>query len=395
VELTYSASPLEDPAYNEYEVKEVDSKSLENLPIGIEGAGFRWLDLDGEGISGVLSEQGNAWYYKPNLGNGHFGSTELIVTKPSVSLGSGRQEFLDVAGDGNLDLVQLDRLTQGFFERTLVAEWGRFRTFEKLPVQDWQDPNLRFVDVTGDGIADVLITEGDELSWHPSLLKEGFGERVRVPVPHDNEKGPRVLFSDPNQSIFLADMSGDGLSDIVCIREQETYYYPNLGYGKFGAKVQMDHSPRFEETDQFDARRIRLADTDGSGTTDIIYLGRNGIQIFLNEAGNGWSSSRTLSRFPTTNNSASLSVVDFLGRGTACIVWSSSLPNDSKRPVRYVDLMDGKKPHLLTKVRNNRRVRLLHRVLPGGQSGWETVDHPTSVSSPCCKTRGNLRLHWP
>ena len=29
---------------------------------------YRWLDLDGEGISGVLTEQDNSWFYKPNLG---------------------------------------------------------------------------------------------------------------------------------------------------------------------------------------------------------------------------------------------------------------------------------------------------------------------------------------
>ena len=28
-----------------------------------------------------------------------------------------------------------------------------------MPVVDWNDPNLKFVDVTGDGIADVIITE--------------------------------------------------------------------------------------------------------------------------------------------------------------------------------------------------------------------------------------------
>ena len=34
------------------------------------GPGYRWVDLDGEGLSGVLTEQGGAWFYKPNLGPG-------------------------------------------------------------------------------------------------------------------------------------------------------------------------------------------------------------------------------------------------------------------------------------------------------------------------------------
>ena len=63
------------------------------------------------------------------------------------------------------------------------------------------------------------------------------------------------------------------------IRNGEVCYWPNLGYGRFGAKVTMDNAPWFDAPDQFDQRRIRLADIDGSGTTDIIYLGGHGPQI--------------------------------------------------------------------------------------------------------------------
>ena len=51
--------------------------------------------------------------------------------------------------------------------------------------------------------------------------------------------------------------------------------------------------------------------------------------------------------------STSISVTDFLGRGTSCIVWSSPLRSDGLRPLRYVDLMRGQKPHLLIRVTNN------------------------------------------
>ena len=35
-------------------------------------------------------------------------------------------------------------------------------------------------------------------------------------------------------------MCGDGLTDLVCLRNGEVCYGPNLGYGGFGAKVTMD-----------------------------------------------------------------------------------------------------------------------------------------------------------
>jgi Insecticide toxin TcdB middle/N-terminal region len=46
-------------------------------------------------------------------------------------------------------------------------------------------------------------------------------------------------------------------------------------------------------------------------------------------------------------------MVDLLGNGTACLVWSSPLPGDARRPMRYVDLMGGQKPHLMVKTINN------------------------------------------
>ena len=121
-----------------------------------------------------------------------------------------------------------------------------FTPFTSLPELDWQNPNLKFVDVTGDGHADLLISEDDAFWWHPSLAAAGFGPAQRVQQALDEEKGPKLIFADGTESIFLADVSGDGLTDLVRIRNGEVCYWPNLGYGRFGAKVTMDHSPWFE-----------------------------------------------------------------------------------------------------------------------------------------------------
>ena len=37
----------------------------------------------------------------------------------------------------------------------------------------------------------------------------------------------------------------------------------------------------------------------------------------------------------------------------ACIVWSSNLTKDAGAPLKYIDLMNGKKPHVLIGYRNN------------------------------------------
>ncbi|HNP66185.1 MAG TPA: toxin TcdB middle/N-terminal domain-containing protein, partial [Woeseiaceae bacterium] len=217
----------------------------------------------------------------------------------------------------------------------------------------WNDPNLKFIDLTGDGHADVLITENEVFTWYPSLAETGFGKSERVPIPTDQEGGPYVVFADGSQTLFQADLSGDGLTDIVRIRNGEVCYWPNLGYGRFGAKVSMDDAPWFDTPDQFNPRRIQLADIDGSGTTDIIYLGRNKTQCWFNQAGNSWSAPQILASFPPVDTIASVAVVDLLGNGTACLVWSSPAPGQAQAPMRYLELMAEGKPHLMVGSRNN------------------------------------------
>jgi RHS repeat-associated protein len=332
----------------------INSSQLENLPVGTQGSGYQWVDLDGEGLSGVLSEQGGAWHYKPNHGDGKFGQSKVVATQPAfAALSSGRQQLMDLAGNGAVDLVDFSGPTPGFHERTYDDNWKSFVPFISLPNIDWNDQNLRFLDLTGDGHADALITEYDVFTWYPSLDEIGFDQSQQVRQSRDEEAGPKLLFADGTQTIFLADMCGDGLTDIVRIRNGEVCYWPNIGYGNFGKKVTLDNSPIFDHPDMYDPHRIRLADIDGSGPIDIIYLGRNGASLYFNRSGNCLSNAFSINLPVATENLGAAQVADLLGIGTACLVWSSHLPADTTHPVRFINLMAEGKPHLLIETDNN------------------------------------------
>ncbi len=350
-----------------HSLETLNIESQENLPEGLDGNRYQWIDLDGTGLSGILTEQGNGWFYKRNLSPGNtvaenntdrtvarFAPLQQLASQPSLAaLNSGQQRFLDLAGDGQPDLAFFEGPTPGFYERSRDEDWELFKYFESLPVLDWGNPDLKFIDLNGDGHADILISEDEAFCWYPSLAESGFGPSVSVSKSLDEETSPRVVFADGSQSIYLSDLSGDGLSDIVRIRNGEICYWPNLGYGCFGDKVNMDNAPWFDHDDQFNQQRIRLVDIDGSGTTDMIYLGRTSIQIFYNESGNSWSAPQTLNHFPKIDNLATVIAVDLLGNGTACLLWSSPLSADAHQPMRYLNLMGENKPHLLTEVANN------------------------------------------
>src|SRR5262249_10174580 len=155
-------------------------------------------------------------------GGGDLAPPALLRALPvPASLGGGVQQLTDLAGEGHLDLVQYGPPTPGYFERTDDGSWLPFRPFRELPRIDWGDPNLRFLDLDGDGIADVLVTEDQAFVWYRSRGKQGFDGPEILARPKDEEQGPAVVFHDGTETIQLADMSGDGLLDIVRVRNGE------------------------------------------------------------------------------------------------------------------------------------------------------------------------------
>jgi RHS repeat-associated protein len=346
LELAYSRAEVDET------VHDVDPASLEHLPGGVDGTRRQWVDLDGEGLTGILTAADAEWSYKRNVSAGgvRFAPAERPDPVPLPSALSGGRRLVDLDGDAQLDAAGFVDPLPGFYERAGASGWAPFAPFTALPNVDWSDPGLRFGDLTGDGRADLLLGAHDALCWHPSLGEEGFG--AREPIRWAGEPGPWLPAGDGGPAIHLADVSGDGLSDLVRVENGAVSYWPNLGHGRFGARVAMDGAPRFDDPG-FDPRRVRLADVDGSGTVDLLYLGRDGVDLYLNRSGNSWAPARRLRGFPPIDDPDAVSVVDLLGDGTACLVWSSALASRAQRPMRYVSLMSGGKPHLLTRIANN------------------------------------------
>ena len=359
LEFSYSRFPTDDEL-SQLPIQPIDSESLQNLPIGVDGATYQWVDLDGEGLSGVFVEQGQSWYYKRNLSARgprntivpQFGASEPVNSKPSAPFSKGDLRFLSLAGDGHLNVVNTTQGLWGYYERTNDSGWASFRYLKTSPNVNTKNPELKFIDITGDGLTDILVSEDQVFTWYASLGYDGYAAGAGVPKALNEEAGARLIFADPEQTIYLADMSGDGLTDILRVRNGEICYWPNLGYGRFGAKIRMDNAPWFDRFDQFNQKRIRIADVDGSGTSDILYIGSDSVDIYLNQSGNGFSNRKSLG-LPRMDNLSTVNAVDLMGTGTTCLVWSSPLPGNARRPMQYVDLTRGVKPNLLIQSINN------------------------------------------
>ncbi|KAL7931744.1 insecticide toxin TcdB middle/C-terminal region domain-containing protein [Trichoderma chlorosporum] len=338
-------------------IGEIDSFNVTALPGGVAPCTAEWVDLDGDGAPGLLIENSaKSLYYQRNLSDrnmgARFGPLCSLLNQP-VLFSKGRY-FEDIDRNGRLDLVCTNEhgVGLGYYERVSDG-WANFKDFDQILNTKEPPENLARIDVVGNGLQDLVIFSKDrsEVRWHPSLAKEGFGKANSATMSDSV-----FTASSSNKSITtaFADMSGDGLVDVVRVSSGHISYWPNLGYGKFGTEIIMGNSPMLGEMGGLDHPRILFADVDGTGTADLLYFPEEGgVRLHYNLAGNAWSEARFISQSPRLDTLSTVALVDLFGNGTSCLCWTGpDLTGSSRHILHYLDLTDGHKPHMLKEFSN-------------------------------------------
>ncbi len=315
-------------------------------PAGLGGS-YRWVDLYGDGLPGILAQQGGSWYYKRNEGGGSFAAPEPVPAVPSWNL--AESVLGDFDADGNTELAVLRGRDAGWFSYDRDARaWGAFHALPNLPHQETAGLVVQWIDLDGDGRSDLLLADPDRVVWYRNEGEYGFAGPFMQTRPGTDARPP-PLTADPALDYFFADMTGDGLADQVLVRNGRIEYWPNLGQGRFGGAVLMDDAPTFAADWAFDARRVRLVDLDGTGGADVLYLGEGEVRYWRNAGGNALVEGGALTGLPHLDDLAAIDVLDFTGDGTPSLVWSSALAG-APSAMRYLPLTGSVTPRLLVGV---------------------------------------------
>lgn len=364
-------------------------------PVSIDAAEVTFLDVDGDALEDILvtdpakfqSDHG-VYYNSSDGGLGVFSagkiglSPVLGANSSTIRLSNLNVVALDVDGDAYVDLLHMPATsTYGVYAS---RRQGSSRTWEGREVitPDGLDPRVDFakdrseitsLDVNFDGLVDVVRSAGTELQVFLSLGRYPSGDG-RFGQASLQAWDQAVLSSDPiatcvpwagdpvrfsDKEITTSDMNGDGMGDIVRLRQGSVVYWPGRGNGYWGTgsrsgcdagqfgdgrHVEMSSSPYFSD---FEQSNTQLSDVNADGFPDLVQVRFDGVDIWLNVNGESWSEKYTLSNTPEAPSFQSRTrLMDIDGSGTEDVVYGDS------GNYRYLDLLGGRQPGLLTRVSN-------------------------------------------
>ena len=314
------------------------------------------VDLFGSGLPSVLEFDEQVRYWR-NLGGGRFDLMRTMDAAPAgVRLSAPGVQLLDANGNGRADLMVVGGLRNGYYPLTFDGQWNArgFVRYRNAPTINLDAPDVRLIDLDGDGVTDALRTGPQfELYYNdPDIGWSDLELRERV----ESDSFPNVTFEDPR--VKLGDMTGDGLQDILLISNGRVEYWPYRGYGRWGRRVTMSNSPRFDDSGffpgiGFDPKRLLLGDVDGDGVADLVYVSTGYTTVWINQDGNAWSDPIVIHGTPPVTDATAVRLADMLGTGTNGILWSYDFGAFTDSTYKFLDLTGGVKPYVLTQMDNN------------------------------------------
>lgn len=317
-------------------------------PLALNNPSYDLADLFGRGLPDILEMNGVVRYWR-NLGSGRFDLPREMRDAPAgVGLADPGVQLLDANGDGRLDLMITTETLAGYYPLRFGGLWDSrsFQRYRNAPSFSLKDPEVRMVDLDGDGITDA-IRSGTRFECFFNDAHDGWAE-MRAVERRSLDIFPNVNFSDPR--VKWANMTGGGLQDVVLVHDGCVEYWPALGRGEWARPVIMRHSPRFP--DGYDPKRILLGDVDGDGAADLIYVDDGRVTLWINQCGNGWSDPIRIEGTPPVTDLDAVRLVDLLGNGIGGLLWSADADTFARAHMFFLDFTGGVKPYLLTEVDN-------------------------------------------
>ncbi|GIJ51669.1 hypothetical protein Val02_85550 [Virgisporangium aliadipatigenens] len=315
------------------------------LPPRPLGSGTELVDLFGDALPSVVElETGRYWR---NRGDGSFDLPRTLRSAPAgARFGAPGVLLTDFNADGRPEVAVTvaGRTTVWPVAAPADGEPAGFAPPGRAvaaPAAGYGVAQIRLADLDGDRVPDLLFGGATPLV----ATGDGHGGYDR---PRPLRDPPPVLADLSRPQVHLTDMTGDGLTDLVEVRDGTVRYWPGLGRQRFGPMVTMTGPPRLPAG--YDPRRLLLGDVTGDGAADALYVGDGSVTVWLNRCGNGFAPPVEIRGTPQVDGRAVVRLADLFGTGIGGLLWSGL---GARGGWAFLDLTGGVKPYLLTRVDNH------------------------------------------
>jgi len=286
-----------------------------------EDNGLRFVDLNGDGKLDLVQYSAwgdkGAWLYTST----GWEKIDHYIPKVPITTDKGQDNgvrFVDLNGDGRLDMVQC-RTNHGcdawINNGTDWQEASQFKPPVPIVTADHKDRGVRFVDLNGDGRTDMMSNTD---AW----INTGKGWQ------EDSNYKPPAAFVDgsyKDNGVHLLDINGDGLVDFVSDQgvwfNQNGKWVKNDGYTLPVNMIRSDHT----------SNGAALIDINGDGLPDLVQHSAWGSVGTWFNTGEGWEK--------TTDASFNLPI-------SLQVNTSSIIGKDNG--VRFIDVNGDGRPDIVT-----------------------------------------------
>jgi RHS repeat-associated protein len=202
---------------------------------------------------------------------------------PPASLGNPDYELVDLTGDGLPDVLEMNGAVR--YWRNLGA--GRFdlpRPMRDAPPFALADVGVQMLDANGNGRADLMVTNGQTAGYFP-LNYDGTWDQASFQLYRE---APSFNLEDPE--VKLVDLDGDGLTDIVRSSTRLDFFFNDPDCRKAWTRTRwverkaLDVFPNVNFSDQ----RVKWGDMTGDGLQDIVLVYDGNVEYWPNLGHGNW-----------------------------------------------------------------------------------------------------------
>ena len=274
--------------------------------------GVMVFDVDGDGMSDLLRLEAGNHQYIQGRGN-YFGAPRPLTGASDIDLEGSA--LIDLDGDARPELVRIVDDTWRAY--TLSGQtWVSLGQWPGTQGIALQAPDAALADLNGDGRVDVVRPRGSGITVNFGGAT-GLGAGVSLPALSAAD----VAVQPGAAAVRFVDMNGDGLADVVWLTDAWMKIFLGRGDGTF---VPFSRTPYPWGTAALNLSQILLADLNRDGLIDLVRVDDGNVTWYRGESDGRFAVFfRHLARPETVDSDAVVTVADLNGNGSQDVVWSS------------------------------------------------------------------------